>query len=225
MGGGPAVDPVEQARRQEEERQRAAAQRQQELLDQARKGREEDLAAGRARGQELFGQGSLGTRTQDEISGDFADIIARRKAALDGLTPEERNALESQALAGINQATQTQLRQLRGIQGAQGLRGGIASAQQAQALQQGQQAAAEAQRDIFLQNIGARRQALSDLENTIGSEQQRAQQEKFGQLSTEFGFAGLGAAERGAVAQQALGEQQATLARLQASQNQGKNIG
>lgn len=219
MGGSPSESEI---KAKEDARKKEAAQRRQNLLSETRAEREKDLAEGRQRGEELFGQGSLGTRSQQDISQSFQDIIKQRQEQAKGFTQEEQNALEAQALGGINQATQTQLRQLRGIQGAQGLRGGVAAAQQAQALQEGQQAAANAQRDIFLQNLGARRQALSELENTIGQEQQRAGQERFGQLSTEFGFAGLGAAERGGVSQQILGEQQAEAARLQAAQNQGK---
>jgi len=194
---------------QQKAAQQAAQQRQQrtqQLLAQENQALQQSLAQGRQRGQELFGSGSLGTRQQGAISGDLQEIIARRRANLEGLTPEERNLLESDALARIGQQTQTSLRQLRGIQGASGVRGGLAAAQQLGALQQGQRSAAEAQRDIFLQNIAARRQALGEFERSVGAEQQRAQQEKFGQLATEFGTAQLGVASRGGVRQLALGE-------------------
>lgn len=219
MGGGPSEEEV----KSQQERDRAFRQQEEERrLERERQLVAEDQERGRARGQELFGEGSLGTRSLEERKTDIADVLARRKAALSGLTPEEQAAMESQALGGINQATQTQLRQLRGVQGASGVRGGLAAAQQANLLRGGQQAAAEAQRDIFLQNLGARRQALSDFENTVLGEQQRANQERFGQLATEMGIAQLGSGTRGGVRQSILGEQQVESAQQQAAANSGK---
>lgn len=200
-------------------------QRREQILAEQRREREQDLAQGRKRGEELFALGSMGTRDQSQINAGFQDIIARRQAALSGMTPEERNAMESQVLGGINQGTQTQMRQLRAIQGQQGLRGGAAAGQQAQVLQQGQRDIAGAQQNIFLQDLAARRAALDSFEQTQTAEQERRNKEKLGQLSTEFGYAGLGAAERGGAAQIALGEQQQRAAATQANQGNQKGGG
>jgi hypothetical protein len=199
-------------------------ERRRQVTAEFRAEREKDLSQGRTRGQELFGEGSMGTRSQDQINQGFQDIIARRQQALSGMSPEERNAMESQVLGGINQGVQTQSRQLRAMQGAQGLRGGAAVGQQAQLLQQGQRDIAGAQQNIFLQDLAARRGALDSYEQTQAAEQERRNKERLGQLSTEFGYAGLGAAERAGAGQIALGQTAATQAALkndQASQKGG----
>lgn len=191
-GGGDGGAAAERAKGEEQRRLRAE-------LEAAR---ERALEKGRARGQELFGQGSLATRGLEERKASFEDILAQRRAQMQGLTPEEQSALEQQALGGISTGTQTALRQLRGVQGATGLRGGGAAAQQAQILQEGQKQTAQAQQDIFLKNIAARRQALSEYEQTVQAEQDRAQRELLGQLTTEFGYGSLAAGESAAVGQQ-----------------------
>lgn len=232
MGGGPSDEEKQKAAQAQAQAQQAIKDRSKELLGEAQAAREADMAKGRERGNELFGEGALG-RVSAERSADIADVVARRKAALSGLTPEQQNALQSQALAGIQQGTQTNLRQLRGIQGAQGIRGGAAAAQQANVLNQGLVQRANAERDIFTDNINRQAQALNSLEGTLQQAEQnelarqqfnldQGQREKFGQLSTEFGYAGLGSAERGGIAQQAIGEQEALSARTLAEANQGK---
>lgn len=184
-------------------------------LSVVREGRKEDLAEGRARGEELFGKGAL-SDIEGRRAKEIADIIEMRKQQAQGFTPEEKGALRDEAVSNIQKATQTNLRQLRGVQGAQGIRGGLAAAQQAQALQGGAQAQAQAERDIYLKNIEQRRAAADALEKSIQSaraeELGALRSEKLGQLQTELGFAGLGAAERGAVMQKLVGEAQAQAA-------------
>lgn len=206
--------------------ERAAAQnkqlRQQQILDQNKKAREADMAEGRARGQELFGEGSNFTRDRETISGDVQDIIGRRKSALEGMSGAEQAALRSQALDRIAAQQQGASRQLRGIQAQAGLQGATAASQQAGLLGQAQKSKGEIERDLFLQDLANRDQALGAFEQTIGGETQRSQQEKLGQLSTELSYAQLGSGERAAVAQQLIGEDQAAAAAAKAQQNQGK---
>lgn len=232
MGGPSDEEKKAQAAKESAAALEAQKQRELELREVAKKERAADLAEGRKRGEELFGEGALG-RVGTERSADIADVIARRKDALSGLTPEQQNALQSQVLGGIQQGTQTQLRQLRGIQGASGVRGGAAAAQQANILQSGLRQRAQAERDIFTDNIARQAQALNALEGSLRQAETdelareqfnigQGQREKFGQLQTEFGFAGLGAAERGGIAQQSIGEQQIAEARERAALNQGK---
>lgn len=196
--------------------------RQAALLGKARAGREEDLAAGRARGQELFAAGSLGTRDAASTKTDLMDILAKRKAAAEGFTGQEQTALKEQALGATQRQQAGALRSLRAQQAASGVRGGLAGAQVNRALQEQGHQRAGIERDLLLNNLQNRQQNLGAYEQTVGAELGRQQQEKFGQLGTEMGYAQLGSAERSAVAQQAIAEQQAAAAREQARKNQGK---
>lgn len=224
MGG--ESDEVKRARRDERARQIETERRaEQESAVERQSVREkalraEDLAAGRKRGEEVFGE--LEARTQEERTKDFLDVLERRREALGGLTAQQQTALESQALGGIARQQQTQQRQLRGLQAGAGVQGGLAAQQQLGLAQQAQQQAAEAQQNIFLANIGRQQEALGAFEQTAAAEQQRAQQTRAGQLGVEFGFAGLGAQERGGLRQIALGQQTAAAAQAAAEANEGK---
>ncbi|MBR9701022.1 hypothetical protein GOV11_04110 [Candidatus Woesearchaeota archaeon] len=229
-GGGPqqqAVDTVGIDIQGEKNRLKAAQERSQDdrrrkFLEESRQARERDLKAGRERGQELFGAGSFGTREEQSArTTDFADVLERRRAKLEGFTPEEQQAFREQVLGGAQKASETQLRRLRGEQASSGVRGGLASAQRGQLLRGAQRQEAEAERDIFLRQVAAREQGLSQFERTLGEEQKRAQAEKFGQLSTEFGFAALGSAERGASLQALVGEKQADVAQQRVDKAEG----
>lgn len=201
---------------------RANDERQQAILKRFKEGRNQDLAEGRQRGQELFGQGTLGTRAQPAISNDLQDVLNRRRSALAGFSSPEQAAMRAQALGQIGREGQTQLRSLRGQQAASGVRGATAGAQQMALQKNLQKQQAETERDLFLQNLAERNNNLGAFEKTLGEEQNRAEREKLGQISTEMGFGQLGAAERAAAAQQAIGEQQAQAARMQGAKSEGK---
>ena len=205
-----------------EDQERRFAARRAAIGEDIRAGREADLARGRERGQELFGREQFFVRDRGDIQADTEDIIARRRASLEGFSPEERNLLREQATAPLMQQQATALRQLRGAQAQSGVRGGLAGAQQAGLISQqaGQRAGLE--RDVALANIQRRQEALGDFESTIGGEQGRAQKQQFAQLGTELGFGQLGASERAAGFQQALGEQQLAQSRNQAAAAEGK---
>jgi hypothetical protein len=81
--------------------------------------------------------------------------------------------------------------------------------------------------------MDARRQALGQFETSVNQarEDELARQqfnlgqqgkEKYGQLSTELGFASLGVADRGALMQKRIGEAQASAAVNAANSNSGK---
>lgn len=163
-----------------------------------------------ATGKELFGgdfkEGNLG-RLSTERSAEMADIIARKKAGLEGFSSEEAQALRERGGQEITRSTQTALRQLRGLQGASGVRGASAVAGQAGILQAGQAAKANVERDLFIQNINQKRQALGDLESSVSGQEALSRQAEIfniGQKSKEIagrqasglGFAALGATER-----------------------------
>jgi hypothetical protein len=204
--------------------EKARGEQARKLREELEAARERALLKGRARGLELFGEGSLATRGLEERKASFADILDQRRAQMQGLTPEEQSAFEQQALGGISTGTQTAMRQLRGVHGATGLRGGGASAQQAQILREGQKQTAQAQQDIFMKNIAARRQALSDYEQTVQAEQDRAQRELLGQLTTEFGYGSLAAGESAGVGQQMAAQEMGERGR-QLQQGGGKKGG
>lgn len=183
--GGKAIDPTTQ-----------------KILTDVEAGKESVL------GQE-FAPGSL-ERLDTARSQDVSDIIAKRRAGLEGLSAEENQALRERGSQGITRGTQTALRQLRGRQAASGVRGGTATAQQAAILSAGQQAKAGVERDLFLQNINQKRQALGDFEKSVaGAEQseearrlfniEQQQREKFGRVSAGLGIAQLGVAERAGI--------------------------
>lgn len=191
-------------------------------LAAAKKARNEDLAEGRARGEELFKEGNLG-RVRGQRSADTSDIIAKRKANLQGFTPEEQNAMKEGALKTLDQNAQTSARQLAINQARSGVRGATAAAQSA-SLQKGLAGAkADQERELFLKNIDNKRAALDALEGTtgrteadeLGREQFNIGQqnkETYGKLSTEMGFGSLGAGERAAVMESVLGQRQADVA-------------
>jgi hypothetical protein len=189
--------------------------------------READIARGEERGQKLFGAGSLGrlddTRYQAGIERSLVD---RLNQAQMGLQAPEYQAQREQAMLGMQQGQQEQLRALRGLQARSGVRGGLAGAQQAQLLNQAQAARANVERDLMVQNIAQKQAAQQSLENLLQSQQQaktaqqqfnlqQAQREKMGQLTSMMGEAQLGGAERGAVSQEMIGR-----AMQQAVQNQ-----
>ena len=189
-----------------------------EIAKQARAFRQADLAQGRKRGEELFGEGSLG-RVEAERQQEISDLIERRRAEAQGFSPEEQEAFRSQNISAIQRAQAGEQRGLRGRQAQLGITGPLAAAQESQIGQAAQRAQVEAERDLFLRNIEARRVGLGGLEQSITgaradelSRQQfnigQGQREKFGQIGTELGFAGLGVAERQGAAQQAIGQAQ-----------------
>ena len=162
-----------------------------EISGRMRQQREEDLKRGEERAKKKYAVGEADPSA-------FRDIIKQRQEQTQGLTGEERQAMEQQGLRAIQQAEQTQARQLAARQGAAGIRGGLAMAQQRDVAEQGLEARAGLAQDIFLENINKRREALNQLESTLG-------RERLGGLTMEFGEAGLGAAERGAAIQSAVG--------------------
>lgn len=188
----------------------------QRLLDRLRTEREADLAQGRARGSQLFGEGSLG-RVGEVRSADIADILARRKAGLEGLNAAENQALREQAFSGLKSQAATQARQLRGAQGGAGITGAVAAAQQARLMRSADDQKRQLERDLLIENIRQKQEALAGYEQSLRATEEdelgrrkynlgAGAAEKAGQISTELGYGGLGAGERSAAQQQALGE-------------------
>ena len=178
-----------------------------------------DIEAGKKVGKDFIGEGELGridTRFEEERSADVKDIIERREAALEGLSSEELQARRGQAKTQIDRQTETARRRLQAIQAQTGVRGGAAAAGISTILEQGLRTRADFERDLFLADVQAKRDALGAFEQSVTAVeatesqrraaniqleqfnlQQRAK-ERFGQLSTALGVAQLGVAERAA---------------------------
>lgn len=193
----------------------------QRLTQKAREEREKDMAAGRARGEEIFGKTYI-EASRPERSADVADVLARRKAQLQGLSAPENTALREQMAQKLAQSQALAQRKLAGAQAAAGVRGGLATAQQAQVGTEAQRARAEAERQLFLENIAQRQAALDKYEaSTRAAEQEeigRYGQRQYGKLATELGYGQLGAAERAGINTALIGESQAAAAAKQAGQ-------
>lgn len=191
-------------------------------LDMVQKQREEDLAKGRERGAQVFGDNSLG-RINEERSADVKNLIERRKANLEGYTPEEMNAMRDKGNIAANRAQQGGLREAIIANARSGVKGATATAGQKKIIQEVARKKAENERDVFLGNVAEKRSALGAAEQTIGAAEtldaQRQQynigqknKELYGRVATELGYGSLGAGERASVMQQILGEKQAATA-------------
>lgn len=184
--------------------------------DVFKKYRDAAMADGRARGGELFGDNTLG-RLTDGRTTEVQDVLDRYKSGLAGYSAPELQAMRDQASNGINQQAQTNLRALRGVQGMSGIRGGLASAQQYQTLQDAAKQRANFEQQLFIRNAdeqqnrlgqyngaltGAQAEELARKKYNIG----QGEKEKFGQLSTELGYGGLGAGDTALASQMIIGD-------------------
>lgn len=119
----------------------------------------------------LIRSGSLGRVDANEVktgrSVEMQDVIAMRKSALSGASAQEQQVQTEKANQEINRGVQTATRQQQTSQNASGTRGGTASMQQLQTIMQGQQAKANIQRDLFLDNQAQKRAALNSYEGAL----------------------------------------------------------
>ena len=220
MGGGsaPKVDPVQQQRLKDQLEAERFDRKQQQLRDW----RNKDFEEGRKRGEEIFGEGKLG-RVNATRSSDVADIIARRKDAMNGLDSQEQQALREKAINEIGGNQTTSLRSLAVQQARNGVRGPVASSQAAKVIADSNSAKTGAERDLYLKNIDLKRDALNSAEKSIRDAETdelgkqtynigQGNKEKYGALATEMGFASLGAGERAGIMEALIGEKQADAA-------------
>lgn len=147
------------------------------------------IAEGLKLGKELLPEGKLGrAKSSTELervdtgairqgrSQEIADIIARRKQNLSGFTAGEEQAKRDIGAEQIGRQTEGARRQLQAAQARTGVRGGTASAQQLEAILAGTKTRANFERDLFLENVNLRRDALNKLESSVtGAEASEAQ--------------------------------------------------
>lgn len=169
--------------------------------------REIDFARGRQRAQEEFGEGALG-RIDAGRSQDIQNVIQQRRDIADrGFGAEAFQAAREQALGGLGRQQEAQQRQLQASQAAKGVGGGLAIAQQLALQNQQQQTQQGVERQLFLDEVGQRQQAISGLEQSAtaaeGTERageqfnlEQRRREILGRITGQFAEAGLGVAER-----------------------------
>lgn len=179
---------------------------QQNKAELSRLNREVDMIRGAERGRELFGDGSLSQVDPSRRSGDMSEIIAARQDAMrNGMGADAFQAAREARLGGLQRSEQSQARQLRASQAAQGVTGPMAQAQSMALLGQQQDARQGAERQLLLDNVAQKTQALGLAEQSIasaeGTEKAEMKGERMGQLTTMMGEAALGAQERGAAIQ------------------------
>jgi len=187
-----------------------------------------DLDRGLERGKKMFGDGSLG-RVNEERSDDMKDIVRRKKQIADeGLGAEAFQAARDARTRALQRMEQMQLRNLKSSQGARGVSGGSAQAQLIDLMGDQGQARIASEQDLLLEDAGFKQQALNDLEGSIGTVEagelarqkfnlDRVNREKFGQMTTQFGEATIGAADRGAISAERIAKEQAQSAQNQSS--------
>jgi hypothetical protein len=158
------------------------------LEEQYRKKMMQDLAMGKERGRELFGGGmDLSAMTGSHLQGLQAQ-------ASGGLSAPHLASVRSAAAAGLAQQQANRMRDLRLAQGASGVRGAAGAALQLRGSQMGDIARRNLEADLAARDIGVRQAGMQALGQALN-------RERLGQLSTEFGYAGLGAQTRGMAAE------------------------
>lgn len=161
-----------------------------------------DFKNGLGFAKEVIGDGSLGRLGSNT---DLKSVINQKRKLAQGLTGSEVAGQRSQAENSINASTEQARRRLASAQARSGVRGATAGAQQANIIGQGIQAQQNFQQNLIQNNRNAQLEGLNSLESSVSGVAQfdisQAAKEKLGQLSTSLNLAGLGATERGAVAQ------------------------
>jgi hypothetical protein len=175
-----------------DENQRLAWDRQRDL-DEARKRREEMQAEMLAQTRADF---NIGAEEGKKLFGNYdpaiiADIMQRRKSALQGFSPEEMSAMRSQNVKMIDRTQQAQSRLLGQRQAQAGVRGATATAQQQTLSKDALTNRKDLERELFLQNMAEKRGALERLDTAQA-------RERGGIMATQAGFASLGASQRNA---------------------------
>lgn len=168
--------------------------------------RNRDLQTGR----DFIKDFSLGRMAQDE--GRAAENLQLKQlleGRLGGLSAGEGAAMREQALGGIGQQRQTDVRALRGMQGAQGVRGPAAVSQQQDIFNQAADRRSDLEQQLLLRNVAMKQQAAQDFGRELARQQTQGlgiEQFNIGQANQEqsirqafpFLFANLGAQEQAA---------------------------
>lgn len=177
---------------------------------QIRKERNTDFAAGLKRGEQFFSEGALG-RLNEARSNDLQSIIdQRREQANQGFGAQAFQAAREARLRGMGRSEQAAQRNLSSTLARVGVAGPLAGAQATELMRAQQAQRAQAEQDLFLQNVAQRQAALGSFESSLSqaeagdiSKQQfnleQKNRELLGRLGLGLTEAQLGASERAGV--------------------------
>ena len=115
-------------------------------------------------------EGSMG-RLNDERKAEIDELLAKQKAGMDGMTPQEMQAAREQGVSGINGQLSTNMSMLGDIAAGNGVRGGSAVGLQMGAMQQAQQQSGSLARQLILDNIAQKNIAMDRYGNTLQTQQ------------------------------------------------------
>lgn len=131
---------------------------------------------------------------------EFKDILARRKAALEGYQAPELAAMQAQMATGQQAGQQQRQRALQAALAKQGIRGGAAAALQAQQGQQAYREKGAMDTEMMLKQEQRKREALGEYGTEVGGAYDREQRRQLQDLAVNL------AAEQSSLAQQGLGQ-------------------
>lgn len=159
----------------------------------------------------VVGEKGLGRLGEDDR---VKELIQRQQDIADkGLSREELSQKRAELFGNIDSANQTALRGLKAAQAQAGVRGATAGQQLLQGALAGARQKSDVSRNLFLQSEELQRQGLKDLTNLELQTRQfdlgQAAAEKSLQLTSGFGFAELGSAERSAATMSKIAENDA----------------
>lgn len=184
---------------------------QMEDAELSRVNREIDMAQGRARGELDFSSGSLG-RVGEDTSSEMQQLQeSRLDIANNGFGAAAFQAAREQGLQGMQRDQQQQDRSLKAGQASSGVFGALGGAQSQALMGQQQRETQEAERKLFLDQVGQKQQSLGLAEQTVrGNEADTLQRQQYnmaqnkaeimGRLTAQYGEAALGVAERSSAA-------------------------
>lgn len=175
--------------------------------EQQRQFREQDMKRGLERGAEFFGEGKLG-RVDDTRSADIASVVdQRREISQQGFGAQAFQGAREARLRGLNRSDQQAQRQLGATMARSGIAGPLAGAQAVELMKAQQAQRAEAEQQLFLNEVAQKQAALGSFESSVGSAQaselqrkqfnlEQRQREILGQVGLGLTEAQLGSAER-----------------------------
>ncbi len=204
--GGPAIPPPANS----------DIARARQYADEARRERQADMEEGKKMGERYFAPGALG-RVDDkrdaaldylirqrtmtaEAAGDRSDAIGRvmyeRQKALGGMSAEEQGAYRTGNVRATQQSFQGQARDLERAQARAGVRGAAALAGRGKLAADQAGSFAEQERQLFLQNLALKREAVDKFEQSAtGAEQTEFARQGVARDSLEKSLTGARAEE------------------------------
>lgn len=143
----------------------------------------------------------------DLLNTEQKAVLAARQAAMAGMTPEEAAMRRSQMGLAQGAAEQARQRQLASGLARSGVRGGAAAAAQSRAAQLAAQERAAQAQELQLADEQRKREALTEMEKTVGGLTGEAGKRQFMGLAADIAGKQLGVArETGQLSAEAIGK-------------------